>query len=188
MCVPYELVEVLLSQEFTALEADLLSYPIMEDLDLFEMCIPLLEYLQIASKQPTMGNPRHPTLQDRLGLADGPVCPAVLNRRRTSILHRLLPALQSSDMGRLPDSFVESLSDGLTNATRKMHADRRSREMRVSEATRRKTFRERYGDRIAVEMLLLTSSADDGFLPALYQELGGKSKGGGQSEFSSRGR
>jgi hypothetical protein len=58
-----------------------------------------------------------------------------------------------------------------------MHADHRSRETRVSEATHQKIFCERYGDRIAGEILLLASATDDDFLPAFYQELGGKSKG-----------
>jgi hypothetical protein len=41
----------------------------------------------------------------------------------------------------------------------------------------RKTFREKYGDHIADEILLFTSSVDDDFLPAFSQELGGKVKG-----------
>jgi hypothetical protein len=45
------------------------------------------------------------------------------------------------------------------------------------EASWRKTFRERYGDRIVNEILVFTSSVYDDFHLVFYQELGGKSKG-----------
>jgi hypothetical protein len=141
------------------------------------VCLPLLEYLQVASTQPSAGNPRPPTLHNRLGRADYPIRPAVLSQRRASILYRQLPALRPSDTGRIPDSFAEGLSEGITNISSKMHADRRSRETRVSEASWCKTFREKYGDRIADEILLFTSAVVDDFLPAFYQDLGGKAKG-----------
>jgi hypothetical protein len=165
----------LLGQDFAARKAYLLTYPILEDLDLLEVCIPLLEYLQVASKQPTASNNRPPMLQDRLGLANYLIRPAVVSQHHTSILYHLLPELRPSDTGRLPDSFAESLSDGLTNISTEMHADHWSRETRVSEAIRRKTFRERHDDRIANEILPIASSVDDDFIPAVYQELGGKS-------------
>jgi hypothetical protein len=171
MFVPFELVEVLLGQDFTAREAYLAAYPILEDLDLLEVCLPLLEYLQVASTQPSAGNPRPPTLQDRVGRANYPVRPAVLSQRRASIMYLQLPALHPSDVGRIPDSFAEGLSEGLTNITSEMHADRWSRETWVLEASRRKTFREKYWDCIADEILPFTSSVDDDFLSAFYQEL-----------------
>jgi hypothetical protein len=68
--VSFELVEVLLGQDFTVREAYLAAYPILDDLDLLEVCLPLLEYLQVATTQPSTGNPRPPTIQDRLGRAD----------------------------------------------------------------------------------------------------------------------
>jgi hypothetical protein len=49
MFIPFELMEVLLGQGFTAREAYLTEYPILEDLDLLEVCLPLLEYLQVAT-------------------------------------------------------------------------------------------------------------------------------------------
>jgi hypothetical protein len=169
MFILYELVEVLLGQVFTAHEAYLISYPILRDLGLFKVRLSLLEYLQIASTHPTAGNPHPPTFQDQLGRADYPVCPAVLNQHCTSVLYRLLPALRPSDMGILPESFDEGLSEGVANITPEMHADCRSHETRASEASRRKTFRERYGDRIADEILLFTSSVDGNFLPSFYK-------------------
>jgi hypothetical protein len=77
----------------------------------------------------------------------------------------------------LPDSFAETLADGLTNIATEMHADRRARESRVVKSTRPKTFRERYGDRISDGMLRFTAVVDDDLLPPFYQELGGKQKG-----------
>jgi hypothetical protein len=144
---------------------------------LVDACRPLVEFLQVASTQPSAGNSRPVTLQDRLGLADHPVLAAVLRQRRTAVLYRVLPALVPSSHGRLPDTFAETLADGLTNIAVEMHADRRARETRVSESARSKTFRGRYGERIADGILLLTASADDDILPPFYQELGGKQKG-----------
>jgi hypothetical protein len=101
----------------------------------------------------------------------------VLSQRRASILYHQLPALLPSNTGRVPDSFAEGLSEGLTNIALDMHADHRSRETRVSEASLRKTFREKCGDRIADNILNFTSLVDDDFLLAFYQELVGKAKG-----------
>jgi hypothetical protein len=125
MFIPYELVEVLLGQDFTARNVYLLSYPLLEE---------------------------------------------------TFMLYRLLPDLRLTNLGRLPDSFAESLSYGLTNNATEMHADCRSCETRILEATHRKTFNERYDDRITNDILLITSSVDDDFLPAFYHELGGNIK------------
>jgi hypothetical protein len=177
MFVPFELVSYLLGKDLTAREAFLLVYPILEDNDLLEVCRPFVEFLQVSSTQPTTINPRPLTLQDRLGKADYPVRPAVINQRRTGVLYQLLPALGPTHLPRMPDTFAETLADGLTNIAMEMHADRRARETRVSDSTRPKTFRERYGDRIADGILLLTASPDDELLPPFYQELGGKQKG-----------
>jgi hypothetical protein len=43
MFVPYELVEVLLGQDLSAREAFLVSYPLLEDADLLEVCLPFLQ-------------------------------------------------------------------------------------------------------------------------------------------------
>jgi hypothetical protein len=132
-------------------------YPHLEDNDLLDACRPLVEFLQVASTQLSAGNSRPVTLQDRLGLADHPVRAAFLRQRRTAVLYRFLPALAPSNHGHLPDTFAETLADGLTNIAVEMHADRRAWETRVSESTLSKTFRERYGERIADGILLLTA-------------------------------
>jgi hypothetical protein len=177
MFIPFELVSSLLGKDITACEAFLLVYPILEDNDLLEVCRPLVEFLQVSSTQSTTINPRPLTLQDRLGKADYPIRPAVINQRRTGVLYQLLPALGPTHLPCMPDTFAETLADGLTNIAVKMHADRGARETRVSDSTRPKTFREQYGDRIAYGILLLTASPDDELLPPFYQELGGKQKG-----------
>jgi hypothetical protein len=177
MFVPYELVGLLLGRDLTAREAYMTIFPVLEDNDMLDVCLPLLQFLQVASTSPSAANPRPLTLQDRLGRADYPVRPAVVSYRREHVLYRLLPDLRPANLGRLPDSFAESLSDGLTNIATEMHADRRSRETRAVESTRPKTFRDRYGDRIADAILLFTAVSDDDLLPPFYQELGAKRKG-----------
>jgi hypothetical protein len=144
---------------------------------LLEVCRPLVEFLQVSSTQPTTINLHPLTIQDRLGKADYPVRPTVISQRRTVVLYQLLPALGPTHLPRMPDTFAKTLADGLTNIAVEMHADRRAREIRVSDSTRPKTFRERYRDRIADGILLLTASPDDDLLPPFYQELGGKQKG-----------
>jgi hypothetical protein len=176
MYTPFDLVPLLLDKDLTTREAFMALYPFLDDNDLVEACRPLIEFHQVASTQPTEGNSRLITLQDRFGLADHPVRAAVLRQSRSAVLYRVLPALVPSGHGHLPDTFAETLADGLTNIAMDMHADRRARETRVSESVWPKTFRERYGERIADGILLLTASADDDILPPFYQELGGKQR------------
>jgi hypothetical protein len=174
MFIPFLLVKHLLGKDYTAREAYLTVYPFLGALDLLEIFRPLIEFLQVASTQPTDGNPRPFTLQDRLGQADYPVRPDVITQHRTSVLFHQLSALMPTNHGHLPDSFTETLADGLTKIATEMHADRRARERRVVDSTRSKTFRERYGDRITDGMLRFTAVVDDNLLPPFYQELGGK--------------
>jgi hypothetical protein len=49
MFVPYELVKVLLGGDLSSREAFLVSYPLLEDADLLDVCRPFLEFLQVAS-------------------------------------------------------------------------------------------------------------------------------------------
>jgi hypothetical protein len=58
-----------------------------------------------------------------------------------------------------------------------MHADRRARDTRAVESARKKTFLDKYGERIADGILLLTGAVDDNLLPPFYQELGGRQNG-----------
>jgi hypothetical protein len=75
MYIPFELVEFLLAKDYTAWEAYLVVYPLLEASDLLDICRPLVEFLQVSSTQPTDGNPRPVTLKDRLGKADYLVVP-----------------------------------------------------------------------------------------------------------------
>jgi hypothetical protein len=93
MVVPYELVEVLLGQDISAREAFLVSYPLLEDAALLEVCIPFLQYLQVASTVPSATETRPLALQDRLGL-DTPIRPALTNERLETVLYRILPDLR----------------------------------------------------------------------------------------------
>jgi hypothetical protein len=120
MFIPYELLEVLMGQDFSAP----MVYPFLDDADLRDVC----RSLQLTSTQPMDGNPRPYTLQDHLDRADYPVWPAVVSHHCESVLCWLLIALCPANLGRLPDSFIENLSDGLTNTSTKIHADHRAKE------------------------------------------------------------
>jgi hypothetical protein len=78
---------------------------------------------------------------------------------------------------KLPDALADNLGADLTNIAAEMHADRQAREYRAGKARRPKTFRERYGDRITDQLLLLTNMLDDELLPPFYQELWARQKG-----------
>jgi hypothetical protein len=69
---------------------------------------------------------------------------------------------------------------GLTNISAEMHADRQAREYRAGKARRPKTFRERYGDRVADQLLLVANAVENDLLPPFYQELGARQKGNSQ--------
>jgi hypothetical protein len=176
MFVPYELVAVLLGQDLSAREAFLVSYPLLENADLLEVCLPFLQYLQVASTAPTATEAHPLSLQDRLGL-DTPIRSSVINERRDTVLYRLLPDLRPHTGPKLPDALANNLGAGLTNIAAEIHADRQAREYRAGEARRPKTFRERYGDLVTDQLLLLTNVLDDEFLPPFYQELGARQKG-----------
>jgi hypothetical protein len=53
MFIPYELVEFLLGKDLSAREAYLVMYPLLEKRSLLEVWYPLVEFLQLASTQPT---------------------------------------------------------------------------------------------------------------------------------------
>jgi hypothetical protein len=106
MCVPFEFVECLLGKDLTSGEACLVVYRLLEDNDLFWVCCPFVDFLQVASTQLNAGNSRPVTLQDRLGKADYHVRPVVLIQCRTTILYHLLPALDPTNHSCLPDTFT----------------------------------------------------------------------------------
>jgi hypothetical protein len=176
MFVPFELVTCLLGKDYTASEAFELCYPVLESDGLEASCAPFLEFLQLASTKPTTDNPRPVTLQDEMGLVRHAIRPAVVKHRRESVLYRLLPDLRPGT-GLLPDAFALSMSTGLTSIATEMHSDLQAWDARAAESTRKKTFRDKYGERIADSILILTGASDDDFLPAYYQELGGRQKG-----------
>jgi hypothetical protein len=141
-------------------------------------CAPFLEFLQIASTQPTVDNVRPVPLQDEMGVARHVIRPAVVKSRHVSVLFRLLPDLRpGASTALLPDAFAMSMSTGLTSIAAEMHSDRRAREARAAKSTRAHTSRDKYGERIADSILLLTGAPDDDFLPTYYQESGGRQKG-----------
>jgi hypothetical protein len=59
----------------------------------------------------------------------------------------------------------------------KMKDSRIAGDDRRLEAAHPKTFREKYGDRLANQMLLLTNQPDDYLLPNFFHELAGRPKG-----------
>jgi hypothetical protein len=114
MFVPHELVEVLLGQDLSAREAYLVSYPLLEDADLLEVCRPFMQYLQVASTAPAATKARPLALQDLFGL-ETLIRPAVINERRETVIYRLLPDLRPRTGPQLPDALADNLGVGLTN-------------------------------------------------------------------------
>jgi hypothetical protein len=65
----------------------------------------------------------------------------------------------------------------LTHIANTMHADHLAQDTRAAESSRKKTFCDKYVERIADSVLLLTGAPDDYFMHAYYQKLGGCQRG-----------
>jgi hypothetical protein len=75
MFIPFVLVEYLLGKDYTAREAYLTVYPLLEATDLLEICRPLVEFLQVASTHPAnrrQSAPTHAPGSARQGRLPGP--------------------------------------------------------------------------------------------------------------------
>jgi hypothetical protein len=172
MFVPYELVSLLLGQDYTAAEAFDVCYPLLEDEGLGGVCAPFLEFLQVASTQPYDANFRPVTLQDKMGLTRRTIRPAAIRHHRDTMLYQLLPDTRPSATA-LPDAFAASMSAGLTNIAAEMHADRRAQNIRAVDTSRKKTFWDKYGERIVDGLILLTGASGDELLPPLKESPSG---------------
>jgi hypothetical protein len=152
-----------MGKDYTAGEAFELSYPLLEAEGLDGVCAPFLEFLQVASTQPSGDKPHPVTLQDEMGLAHRLILPAVVRYRCEALLYRLLPETRLTTVA-LPDAFAASMSAGLTHIAAEMHADRRARDIRAVETSRKKTCQDKYGERIADGLLLITGAQNDDHL------------------------
>jgi hypothetical protein len=115
------------------------------------------------------------TVRDKLGL-DWDINPALVGYRRDKTLYTVLPDLRPSTPSR-GDLYVQELANGFKQFVTKMKDARIAGDDRRLEAARPKTFREKYGDRLADQMLLLTNQPDDDLLPNFFNEFAGCPKG-----------
>jgi hypothetical protein len=87
----------------------MISFPILEAEGLDEAFAPFLDFLQVASTQPSEVTGHPVTIQDHLGLRGHPIRPSVVKMRWNTVLYSLLPDLRPT-VGALPDAFTISMS------------------------------------------------------------------------------
>jgi hypothetical protein len=136
---------------------------------------PFVDFLAIALVSPN-GTALTPVIvRDKLGL-EWDINPALVGYRQERILYTMLldPFPSTPYRG---DHYVQYLANGVKQFVTKMKDARIAGDGRRLEAARPKTFREKYGDRLADHMLLLTNQPDDDQQPSFLHELAGLPKG-----------
>jgi hypothetical protein len=112
----------------------------------------------------------------RLGLQDFDASPTVISSRRDMVLYQYLPALAPA-MAEMGDPALVGIAASMNNIDSVMHIDLAVRETRYAENKKAMTEREKYGDRAADMLLLITRSEDDDDLPEYYLGISSKPKG-----------
>jgi hypothetical protein len=175
MYLPFDLVSIVLGRDLSARRAYELLVPSIVENGLASTFKPLVDFLTIALVSPS-GNAVTPvTVRDKLGL-DWDINTALVGYRREKILYTVLPHLRPSTPSR-GDPYVQDLANGVNQFVTEMKDTRIAGDDRRLEAAHPKTFREKYGDRLAEQMLLLTNQPDDDLLPNFFHELAGRPKG-----------
>jgi hypothetical protein len=173
--VPFDLVPIVIGQDLSARMVYELLVPLIVSNGLATTLKPLVDYLTIALVSPTATEATPVTVRDKVGL-DWNITPALVGYRRDKVLFEILSDLRPATPSR-GDPYVQDLATGVASFVTEMKDARIAGDDRRVEAARPKTFREKYGDRLADQMLLLTNTRDDDLLPNFYHELAGRPKG-----------
>jgi hypothetical protein len=115
------------------------------------------------------------TVRDKVGL-EWDINPSLVGCRCKKFLYSVLPDLRPPTPSR-GDPYVQYLANGVKQLVTEMKDARIAGDDRHLEAARPKTFREKYGDRLADQMILLTNQLDDDQLPNFFHKLAGRPRG-----------
>jgi hypothetical protein len=174
MYLSFDLVSIVLCRDLSARRAYELLVPSIVENGLASTFKPLVDLLTIALVSPNGSAVTPVTVRDKLGL-DWDINPALVGYRREKILYTILPDLHPSTPSR-GDPYVQDLVNGVNQFVTEMKDARIAGDDRRLEAARPKTSREKYGDRLADQMLLLTNQPDNDLLPNFFHELAGRPK------------
>jgi hypothetical protein len=169
------LVSIVLGRKLSAGRAHNLLVPSIVASGLASNLKPLVDFLTITLVSPNGTTVTPATVRDKLGFK-WDSNPSLVGCHREKILYSLLPYLRPSTPSR-SDPYVQEFANGVKQFFTKMKDAQISGEDRRLEAARPKTFREKYGDRLADQMLLLTNQSDDDQLPNFFHELAGRPNG-----------
>jgi hypothetical protein len=167
---------LVLGQDLTAREACLLFLPAIVTDGLQLACRELVDLLMVGVTQPANDLDGTRLVIPRLGLRDLYASPTILNSRRETVLYQHLPTLAPA-MAAVGDPDLIGIAASMNNIASAMHRDLAVQELRQAENKKALTFREKYGDRNADMLLLLTRSEDDVDLTDYYMSVSSKPKG-----------
>jgi hypothetical protein len=173
--IPFDLVSIVLGRDLSARRAYELLVPSIMASGLESTLKPLVDFLTIALVSPNGTTLTPVTVKDKVGL-EWYINPSLVGYRGEKILFSVLPDLRPSTSSRC-DPYVQDLANGVKQVVIEMKDTRIAGDDRRLEAARPKTFREKCGDRLADQMILLTNQPDDDQLPNFFHELAGRPKG-----------
>jgi hypothetical protein len=173
--IPFDLVSIVLGRDLSTRRAYKLLVPSIVASGLAATLKPLVDFLTIALVSPNGTTVTPVTVRDKVGL-EWDINPSLVGHRRDKILYSVLPDLRPSTPSR-GDPYMQDLANGVKHFFTEMKDVRIAGDDRRLEAAHPQTFRKKYGDRLADQMLLLTNQPDDDQLPNFFHELAGRPKG-----------
>jgi hypothetical protein len=127
-------------------------------------CRELVDFLVVGVTKPAKRPRGHTHYVAKVGTARFHASPTVISSRRETVLYRHLPALAPT-MSSAGDPALVGITTSINNISSAMHSDLAVRETRYAENKKSTMVHEKYGDRTACMLNLLTRSEDDNDLP-----------------------
>jgi hypothetical protein len=185
MYLPFRFMNLVMGQDLNAREACLILLPAIITDGLQLACRELVDFLMVGVTQPTNNLDGTRLVLQRLGLRDFYASPTVLNSRRETVLYRYLPTMAPA-MAAVGDPDLIWIAASMNNIASAIYSDLAVRESRYAENKKVMTVPEKYGDRTADMLLLLTRSEDDDDFPEYYMGICTKPKGFSERDFFQR--
>jgi hypothetical protein len=151
---------LVLGRDLMAREACLLILPTIVSDGLQLACRELVKFLVVGVTKPANDLQETHLVLPRMGLRDFRASPTIISSRRETVLYRHLPTLALA-MASAGNPALVGIASSMNNISSAMHSDLAVRETHYAENKKSTTVREKYGDRTADMLLLLTRLEDD---------------------------
>jgi hypothetical protein len=175
MYLPFRYMSLVLGQDLTAREACLLVLPAIINDGLQQACRELVNFLVMGVTTAVNDLEGTRLVLPRLEVRDFHASPTVISSRRDNVLYQQLPALAPT-MAAAGDPALVDIAASMNNIASAMPSDLAVRENRYAENKETLTVREKYGDRTADMLILLTHSEDEEELPEYCLTISAKPK------------